>query len=215
MTITITTPANGATYGQFQKVNASYSCTAALGAPRIVSCVGDVRNRTAIDTAAPGPHTFTVTATNRAGERAQKTASYTVTPAALAGGGAFVIGDQNAALGTSVTFWGAKWSRRNTLSGGAPPTAFKGYADFVPDPLSSGCGGTWTTRPGDSSQPPGNVPATITVIVASHTSQSSDVIGGDIAKVVVVQTRAGYDGNPGHAGTGTVIAAGSAPTLCG
>ncbi len=42
---------------------------------------------------------------------------------ALQGGGAFVVGDQSA-TGT-VTFWGAQWSKKNSLGGGAAPSAFK------------------------------------------------------------------------------------------
>ena len=42
-----------------------------------------------------------------------------------AGGGAFVIGDQNT-TGT-VNFWGSQWSTTNKPSGGAAPSAFKGY----------------------------------------------------------------------------------------
>jgi hypothetical protein len=44
------------------------------------------------------------------------------------------------------------------------------------------------------------------VIVSSNIAQSGSAISGDTAHVVVVQTNAGYAPNPGHAGTGTVIA---------
>ena len=40
------------------------------------------------------------------------------------GGGTFVVGNQSAT--GSVTFWGAQWWKRNSLSGGAAPAAFKG-----------------------------------------------------------------------------------------
>src|SRR5581483_10438508 len=43
-------------------------------------------------------------------------------------GGAFVIGDGNAAFGSQVTFWGAQWWKDNTVSGGQAPPSFKGYA---------------------------------------------------------------------------------------
>ena len=36
---------------------------------------------------------------------------------ALSSGGNFVIGDQNAAVGTEVTYWGAQWWKLNGLSG--------------------------------------------------------------------------------------------------
>jgi len=44
------------------------------------------------------------------------------------------------------------------------------------------------------------------VIVASKVSQSGSQISGDTMHMVVVQTDPGYDNNPGHAGTGTVVA---------
>jgi len=43
------------------------------------------------------------------------------------------------------------------------------------------------------------------VIVASSIAKSGSVISGNIPKTVVVQIDPGYDSNPGHAGTGTVI----------
>ncbi|HMC67637.1 MAG TPA: Ig-like domain-containing protein, partial [Mycobacteriales bacterium] len=42
---------------------------------------------------------------------------------AASAGGTFVIGDGNAAVGTSVTFWGAKWWKLNDLTGGTAPAA--------------------------------------------------------------------------------------------
>src|SRR5439155_7721332 len=67
------------------------------------------------------------------------------------GGGAFVIGDQNSANGTAVTFWGAQWWRLNSLSGGPARASFKGFPKSPPVP-SSGTG--WTTDPGNSAPPP-------------------------------------------------------------
>src|SRR5271166_1719573 len=66
--------------------------------------------------------------------------------------GSFVIGDGNASVGSSVTFWGAQWWKANTLSGGLAPASFKGFADTAGSPPE--CGETWSTRPGDSSKPP-------------------------------------------------------------
>ena len=54
-------------------------------------------------------------------------------------GGSFVIGDGNAAVGQKVTFWGAQWSKLNTLSGGSAPASFKGFEN-MPATLPS-CGG--------------------------------------------------------------------------
>jgi hypothetical protein len=44
------------------------------------------------------------------------------------------------------------------------------------------------------------------VLVASGVSKSGATIAGDVARIVVVQTNSGYAPNPGHAGTGTVVA---------
>jgi hypothetical protein len=44
------------------------------------------------------------------------------------------------------------------------------------------------------------------VIVSSTIAQTGSVISGDIAEIVIVQTAPGYAPNPGHSGTGTVVA---------
>jgi hypothetical protein len=117
----------------------------------------------------------------------------------------FVIGDENATVGTTVTFWGAQWWKDNALSGGAAPAAFKGFANSPQgQPV---CGAPWSTDPGNSSGPPaGPLPETIEAIVASHITKSGSTISGDTAEVVLVATNPGYEGNPGHPGTGTVVA---------
>jgi hypothetical protein len=43
------------------------------------------------------------------------------------------------------------------------------------------------------------------VIVTTTATKSGASIKGDTLKIVIVQTNPGYDANPGHAGTGTVI----------
>jgi hypothetical protein len=47
------------------------------------------------------------------------------------------------------------------------------------------------------------------VLVTSSVSKSGSTISGNTVHVVIVQTSPGYAANPGHAGTGTVVA-----TLC-
>lgn len=44
------------------------------------------------------------------------------------------------------------------------------------------------------------------VIAASKITKSGPTISGDAPKVLVVQTNPGYGPDPGHAGTGTVVA---------
>jgi hypothetical protein len=114
----------------------------------------------------------------------------------------FVIGDGNAATGSHVTFWGAQWWKLNTLSGGPAPAAFKGFANEV----TGSCGGSWTTDPGNSSDPPaGPLPPVIEAIVASDVTKKGRTISGDIVGVVLIATEPGYGPSPGHAGTGTVV----------
>lgn len=75
----IATPSDGATYAPGQVLDASYSCTD--GGPGLSSsdgCVGPVANGSPIDTAGPGTHTFTVTATSQDGETGALTNTYTV-----------------------------------------------------------------------------------------------------------------------------------------
>jgi len=152
--------------------------------------------------AAPGPYTITTTINDDGGS--STTASCSVTVFVVVAGGSFVIGDGNAALGTNVTFWGAQWSKLNTLSGGSAPAAFKGFEDT---PSTAACGTQWSTDPGNSTPPPpGPLPAFMAVVVSSSISQSGSTISGDTVHIVVVRTNPGYQPNPGHAGTGTVVA---------
>ena len=73
-TVIITRPASGASYLQNSDVFASYSCSDA----HIQSCVGTVAVGNRIPTATTGTKSFTVTATDRAGNVESKTVSYTV-----------------------------------------------------------------------------------------------------------------------------------------
>jgi hypothetical protein len=149
-----------------------------------------------------GPFTITTKITDHA---ATTTAvCQTLIFAFAPGGGAFVIGNLNSAKGTSATFWGAQWSTLNSLTAGAAPAAFKGFAL---NPTTPSCGVPWSTDPGNSSPPPaGPLPAFMGVIVSSSIGKSGNQISGDTAHIVVVQTNPGYGPDPGHAGTGTVVA---------
>jgi len=120
--------------------------------------------------------------------------------------GIFVLGDQTvAAAPSSVSFWGAQWAGQNTLSGGGAPSAFKGFADN-PSSKPPACGGTWTTSPGNSSSPVGSLPAYMGTAVSTTIAKRGSTISGKITKIVVVITAPGYAPNPGHPGTGTIIA---------
>ena len=131
--------------------------------------------------------------------------------APTASAGSFTIGDGNAALGTAVTFWGAQWWKLNTLSGGEAPSSFKGWVNSFPAPL---CGLAWTTGTGNSSEPPpAPLPEYVEVAVASKVNQEGSVVASaTTTKVALVKTNAayekksGYEPDPGHEGTGTVVA---------
>ena len=73
--IALAAPVNGATYTLNQVVSASYSCTDAVG---VATCQGQVPTGAAIDTATVGPKTFTVTATDAAGNQSQEVRNYSV-----------------------------------------------------------------------------------------------------------------------------------------
>jgi hypothetical protein len=63
---------------QGQVVSADYSCADQANGSGLASCHGDVAAGAALDTSTAGDHTFTVTATDGAGNSATATRSYTV-----------------------------------------------------------------------------------------------------------------------------------------
>ena len=160
-----------------------------------------------------GDHTYTSTGfynvnvhvDDVGGSSATTTTPCTVLVFAFApGGGSFAIGDKSSANGTAVTYWGAQWAKLNSLSGGPAPSSFKGFAS---SPATPTCGPGWSTDPGNSASPPaGPLPAYMGVIAAGTANKSGSQIAGATAQIVVVRTNQGYAPNPGHAGTGTVVA---------
>src|SRR6266700_2066221 len=100
---------------------------------------------------------------------------------------------------------GAGWAGANALSGGPAPRSFKGFAGAVSS-RPPACGDTYTARPGNSGHPPGSVPSFMAVAVSSSVTKSGPTIKGDVTHIVIVQTDPGYAPDPGHAGTGTVVA---------
>jgi Bacterial Ig-like domain (group 3) len=118
--------------------------------------------------------------------------------------GSFVVGNRSAT--GAVTFWSDQWAKANALSGGGAPNSFKGFADTLSSSLPR-CGGSWSTHPGNSPPPPNApLPTFMAVLVASSVDQSGNTISGDISAIVIVKTDPGYKPNPGHHGTGTVVA---------
>ena len=76
--VTIATPEDGAVYARGASVTADYSCTDEENGSGLQSCVGDVPDGGAVDTSTLGGHTFTVQATDRAGNTGSKSVNYTV-----------------------------------------------------------------------------------------------------------------------------------------
>jgi hypothetical protein len=118
------------------------------------------------------------------------------------GGGTFVISDSNATLNKAVNFWGSQWEKNNIPSGGASNASFKGYAIAPAVPT---VGATFTAAPGNSAPSPSSIPQYLGVIVTSKVTKSGANITGTIVKLVVVKVDPGYEGNPGHAGTGKIV----------
>jgi hypothetical protein len=74
--ITITTPANDAHYLLGATILADYTCQDEAGGSGLATCAGPVASGAAIDTASVGPKTFTVNATDVAGNPATSTHDY-------------------------------------------------------------------------------------------------------------------------------------------
>jgi hypothetical protein len=81
-TITIASPAEGATFTQARPVPVTYSCVDpdvdGAQASGLAGCAGDVASGALLDTSTPGAHTFTVKATDAAGNLATLVRNYTV-----------------------------------------------------------------------------------------------------------------------------------------
>jgi hypothetical protein len=78
--ITITSPADGASYTLGSTVLAAYQCSEGGTTDPIATCTGTVANGHPIDTSSTGTKSFTGTATDKAGNQTTNTVTYTVTP---------------------------------------------------------------------------------------------------------------------------------------
>jgi hypothetical protein len=78
-TITLDAPINGGTVNLGSTANASYTCQDEAGGSDLASCTSTVANGAALDTATVGTKTFTITATDNAGNSKTETGTYTVT----------------------------------------------------------------------------------------------------------------------------------------
>jgi hypothetical protein len=104
-------------------------------------------------------------------------------------------------VGQDYTFWGALWSSQVTAGNFQANASFKGYADTV-------SGSTWTSSPGNSSNPPATIGSYIGVIVSTQITKSGNQLTGNIVETVVlkVDNLAGYAPDPGHSASGIVVA---------
>jgi hypothetical protein len=73
--VTVTAPAEGATFVQGQPVLASFACSDDVA---VATCVGSTANGQLLDTSALGPHTFTVTATDTSQNTTTETRNFSV-----------------------------------------------------------------------------------------------------------------------------------------
>ena len=64
-------------------------------------------------------------------------------------------------------------------------------------------------RPGNSALPPPTLPSRIQVMVTDRVQKSGSVITSTILHIVVIQVDKGYGPEPGHTGTGKIVA-----TIC-
>ena len=119
--------------------------------------------------------------------------------------GTFIAGDEpGIGTGSKLVFWGAGWAMANDFDNGT----LHGFKGFAPSVSSSPpkCGSTWTAHLGISNRPPDRVPAYMAVALTDDVIGRHGRVTGEITEIVIVRTDPGYRPDPGHAGTGTVVA---------
>ena len=77
-TVTVSSPLNRGVYAHGESVVADYSCADEAGGSGIATCAGTVADGSPVDTASVGEKTFTVNATDAAGNPASTSVTYTV-----------------------------------------------------------------------------------------------------------------------------------------
>jgi hypothetical protein len=119
--------------------------------------------------------------------------------------GIFVAGaDPGFGTGSYVVFWGSGWAKANDFPD-MRGNSFKGFAPSVSSTPPT-CGSTWTAHRGNSNGAPGTMPAYMAVAITDDVVGHRGRLSGEIIEIVIVRTNSGYRPDPGHAGTGTVVA---------
>jgi uncharacterized UPF0146 family protein len=77
-TVTIAAPLDGAVFGRDAVVDADFACADEIGGAGLDTCVGTVADGNPIATGTIGSHSFSVSATDKAGNTFTKTIAYTV-----------------------------------------------------------------------------------------------------------------------------------------
>ena len=118
-------PANGASYAQNQTVAAAYTCTDVTSG--VASCVGTVAVGANIATSTLGSQSFSVTATDKAGNTVTKTVSYSVDPPAVMPVFSLKSGTYTGAQSVKITDATADNTIYYTLDGSVPTTSSATY----------------------------------------------------------------------------------------
>lgn len=154
-----------------------------------------------------GPHTITTHICDLGQSCATTTTNVMVF--AYSTGGAFAVGNLtvgpvSSSIGKPVYFWGSQWAAKNSLSGGAAPSQFKGFED---SPIIPACGLQWTTNPGNNIPAPTTIPTYMAVVVSNKiTAKPNTALTGNEVNVVIVKTSPGYGPQPSLPGVGTIVA---------
>jgi hypothetical protein len=131
--ITLVTPPEGASYTHNDVVDADYSCQDESGGSGLASCVGDVAGGAPIDTSSLGPHTFTVNATDHAGNPTQVVHDYTVVAPPPTVPDAPTIGTATRGNGSASVSWTAPANNGGSAISGYTVTASPGGASATVD----------------------------------------------------------------------------------
>src|SRR5215204_5852199 len=171
--ITLTTPSNGATHDLNQTVTTDYSCQDEAEGSGVASCQGTVADGAPVNTATSGTKTFTVTASDNAGNVASVTHTYTVVGA----GQCTITGTSSADVlqGTSGDDVICGLGRSDTIKGLGGNDILRG--DAGNDKLFGGAGDD--TLDGSTGTDTANFSEALAAVIASLTANTATGEGSD------------------------------------